>query len=142
MRDGGACIRRSYLWGNALVLACAHAFLFVAAAYAGVGRLFAGGLDFCDSDKILGPESTAHEPGIGRRFHALSWLFVEEPAGGHYLGIRILRRDRHAAVCHWGGHGKCVCAFIRNQSRAWRSRRSDEHTSELQSLMRISYPVV
>src|SRR3546814_540400 len=34
----------------------------------------------------------------------------------------ILRRDRHAAVCHWGGHGKCVCAFIRNQSRAWRSR--------------------
>src|SRR3546814_5988667 len=76
----------------------------------------------------------------------------------------ILRRDRHAAVCHWGGHGKCVCAFIRNQSRAWRSRgpcgggrigveyaggghpdgcgaRSEEHTSELQSLMRISYAV-
>src|SRR3546814_2817058 len=59
---------------------------------------------------------------MGSRFNSLSWLFVEEPSGGHYLGSRILRRDRHAAVCHWGGHGKCVCAFIRNQSRAWRSR--------------------
>src|SRR3546814_3252253 len=41
------------------------------------------------------------------------------------------QESQHHVGLHGGGTGRCVAAF----------RRSEEHTSELQSLMRISYAV-
>src|SRR3546814_1834432 len=67
----------------------------------------------------------------------------------HHLGLgqdRGLRRD---PKLH-GGHGRARCAVAagnRAGTRRWpgdpggRFHRSEEHTSELQSLMRISYAV-
>src|SRR3546814_3613048 len=43
--------------------------------------------------------------------------------------------------CIWGGQAPCGCASSTPSNRSIWRRRSEEHTSELQSLMRISYPV-
>src|SRR3546814_1362860 len=44
--------------------------------------------------------------------------------------------------CRCGRRGRCRCRRGGwRRGRCWRGRRSEEHTSELQSLMRISYAV-
>src|SRR3546814_4236651 len=47
---------------------------------------------------------------------------------------RLLQRERHA---QW----RCECKLIQQWIARDRMQRSEEHTSELQSLMRISYAV-
>src|SRR3546814_3224272 len=49
------------------------------------------------------------------------------------------RPSRPADGCGWRQHGTAAAA-VRDRGRAYR-RRSEEHTSELQSLMRNSYAV-
>src|SRR3546814_13277551 len=55
-------------------------------------------------------------------------------------GGRVERADRFScgpgrgSECRYGG-------WVTPASRRWQGRRSEEHTSELQSLMRISYAV-
>src|SRR3546814_9474165 len=51
---------------------------------------------------------------------------------------RAIRRDH---VDHAWGEADGLRNFGHDISRTWRFRRSEEHTSELQSLMRISYAV-
>src|SRR3546814_6265241 len=55
------------------------------------------------------------------------------PAGGRYLHLRQ-RGGRHAVP-------RARRAHVADPGRAHRPVRSEEHTSELQSLMRISYAV-
>src|SRR3546814_2801930 len=64
------------------------------------------------------------------------------PRGNHLLAVRRVGRvlqqqggAHRAATVHNGGH-RC-----RELQRRHRETRSEEHTSELQSLMRISYAV-
>src|SRR3546814_8290630 len=55
------------------------------------------------------------------------------------------RRERQSPTRLWRGSGNCYCAEKSGSacvlSLQWQHRRSEEHTSELQSLMRISYAV-
>src|SRR3546814_6359117 len=48
-----------------------------------------------------------------------------------------LRRSRRGCAAAAGRQGRVPCGAL----RGWRQPRSEEHTSELQSLMRISYAV-
>src|SRR3546814_1690122 len=82
-----------------------------------------GGADECTIDILV-------QPG-GQRFD-----LVAGPFGGQldlcHLRGDALRRDRRRLLCRTG--------FLRQPAQPT-SRRSEEHTSELQSLMRISYAV-
>src|SRR3546814_1848831 len=74
---------------------------------------------------------------------SVAWIF-ERQAGGFQLcgGLR-----RHMSCCEAGASAGSLCGSRRDRSAArddGRGRfpaRSEEHTSELQSLMRISYAV-
>src|SRR3546814_8387720 len=68
----------------------------------------------------------------------------------HFLrGTRRIGKARHAAVIHDLRHAQAgvdvaldeACDLLRCAVRRERQQRSEEHTSELQSLMRISYAV-
>src|SRR3546814_8558068 len=90
---------------------------------------------------------------------------LEDPFGGHVFVFRGRRGDR-IKVLWWSGDGMCLLAKRLEDGRFvwpaaesgavrltpaqlsmllegidWRRPRSEEHTSELQSLMRISYAV-
>src|SRR3546814_4904361 len=77
-----------------------------------------------------------------RAYWAGGQLVAGDPSGSgwttHYKRVRSWRRsDRHK----WPGHGcGCPCRIGPGHGRR-RAHRSEEHTSELQSLMRISYAV-
>src|SRR3546814_9400591 len=70
-------------------------------------------------------------PTVPRRLSKLSLRTGTAPCDS--MGVRVVvavRRDRHDPS-----------AAPRRQARQYRPLRSEEHTSELQSLMRISYAV-
>src|SRR3546814_1135005 len=70
---------------------------------------------------------TLHEQGIRRYgFHGLSYEYI----AGQLRTIDRALADGRVIAAHLG-NGASLCAM----------RRSEEHTSELQSLMRISYAV-
>src|SRR3546814_5539363 len=56
----------------------------------------------------------------------------------------LFRSPSICSACCWSANGRCSSSTsmrFRRCSRTARSTRSEEHTSELQSLMRISYAV-
>src|SRR3546814_2274149 len=55
----------------------------------------------------------------------------QQAAGGQHIGVQAIAVDHVAAHERAGGNGRIEGGY----------RRSEEHTSELQSLMRISYAV-
>src|SRR3546814_2980725 len=65
-------------------------------------------------------------------------LFRSKSADRSVLALRIVRKVRFGMVS-----GRCRSSLSRSDGEGDRSRseRSEEHTSELQSLMRISYAV-
>src|SRR3546814_6759731 len=66
------------------------------------------------------------EPGLARR-----------SVDSHQIVVEVQPRAVALDVLHQRGHEVCDA----EQDRASRTERSEEHTSELQSLMRISYAV-
>src|SRR3546814_4635725 len=89
-----------------------------------------------------GPDSTRHAtvwlvlpPGrlLWRyRFQADLWM-------GRYSGHPSASTELRYTESFWAACGRCATA--RKDSGSGRQVRSEEHTSELQSLMRISYAV-
>src|SRR3546814_20159119 len=73
----------------------------------------------------LFPYTTLVRAEFGRDGNAAAQLREYRGAGAHEFGQRFLAGERIA-----GAQGQCIGRL-----------RSDEHTSELQSLMRISYAV-
>src|SRR3546814_4980121 len=61
-------------------------------------------------------------------------LFRSAEGSGHSRPLRAARTRR-------AGRGRCEKGGCRHRRRQAGGRRSEEHTSELQSLMRISYAV-
>src|SRR3546814_9897669 len=59
--------------------------------------------------------------------------------------VDVERTEQSAAAHHLGerpeGRGRAFPLYQRRPRRATKAERSEEHTSELQSLMRISYAV-
>src|SRR3546814_8723879 len=78
--------------------------------------------------------SSAHESGQGDRCHRLPW----SPGPAHRRPLGPAQHPRCTT-----GLSRLVSARLRFSCRRLllRSRRSEEHTSELQSLLRISYAV-
>src|SRR3546814_7082787 len=63
-------------------------------------------------------------------------------AGQHFLHVRAVQRpERHPALCELAVHLGEQRQMRRLRHMKPPARRSEEHTSELQSLMRISYAV-
>src|SRR3546814_1320776 len=116
--------------------------------------------DVCSSDREAGRAATAGIVVTGRGLPR-QWC-----ARGGRVGLRHDRTDglgaarviihlitlaaciadrHHAATCPTGCRGRALIAAGRRQGGRGRAttihRRSEEHTSELQSLMRISYDV-
>src|SRR3546814_9247900 len=102
--------------------------------------------DVCSSDLNLSPQ-------VGRRgpVHGAAVTHPERP------GLRLVRPQGRDHALQHGCHGRLACArrvhHIQVQAQqdqrrgrgrvaAFRQGRSEEQTSELQSLMRISYAVV
>src|SRR3546814_9849822 len=90
--------------------------------------------DVCSSDLLSG----FHRPGYGHRYCA-------GPAADDFRSVQAGRRHGQPAIWgNWPGpvHFPRIGAAIGWQDHGRkRTRRSEEHTSELQSLMRISYAV-
>src|SRR3546814_10807117 len=86
--------------------------------------------DVCSSDLIL-PSDREGRAGVGRRAadHQHELVRPREAVG-----------DR-LQLSHDRGHQLYSEQLLRRQSLAHDPQRSEEHTSELQSLMRISYAV-
>src|SRR3546814_2974454 len=93
--------------------------------------------------RIITPNGTtriAHRVGSHGADHR---IFV----GGHPVGdCQDLPSSTHPAVrwsCSSGWEGSCPTVYRSNSRHLFmrRHKRSEEHTSELQSLMRISYAV-
>src|SRR3546814_1046877 len=92
--------------------------------------------DVCSSDLRGHPGQSLHSIGW-RRILALEWR-LERPIGTRFLGSADARRHRvHPDAPRRGLERK----RLRHVDDAALSR-SEEHTSELQSLMRISYAVI
>src|SRR3546814_10418182 len=72
----------------------------------------------------------------------LSAALARAEAG--YAGVYLLLGDQNGEPFAYIGEGEDIGARIRQhdvRKKWWTSARSEEHTSELQSLMRISYAV-
>src|SRR3546814_4984575 len=106
--------------------------------------------DVCSSDLVSAVQPTWL--GTSRRtIHEspASGCSTGSPIGGGGSALRACERhcvDRHGNGRDW--RGGCSAACVRKNRRARRTSpssaigpRSEEHTSELQSLMRISYAV-
>src|SRR3546814_9920540 len=68
-------------------------------------------------------------------------LFVPILIPKHSRYVRVFHRSKYRTIERFsfraGSHQSSTCQF--NSFDAWSRLRSEEHTSELQSLMRISY---
>src|SRR3546814_2820866 len=62
-------------------------------------------------------------------------------AAGHEGSSRIVGPRARPAICRHRGGSPRDAALVRRGGAGGHFRRSEEHTSELQSLMRISYAV-
>src|SRR3546814_3067136 len=69
-------------------------------------------------------------PAMSRRLSGRPWRFRAS-----------FTRSSATAGCWWTGASSCRCRWKRCGRSRHDCRRSEEHTSELQSLMRISYAV-
>src|SRR3546814_1006268 len=95
--------------------------------------------DVCSSDLRVG--KAPHRPGADRPHHEADG---KDGRGAQKLRGRIgLGEKDRREIDGEGGIGEPVVPFdqIARRSADDRQQRSEEHTSELQSLMRISYAV-
>src|SRR3546814_1135183 len=103
--------------------------------------------DVCSSDLWQAKASALR---LSRRDFALLPLWFAHPR----LALWPEGRDKHAPDCggveelcperrrtHWSHIAKASTISMRRSSSCWLNGRSEEHTSELQSLIRISYAV-
>src|SRR3546814_6889516 len=93
--------------------------------------------DVCSSDLLHGPL-----PSGARSYPRASGATPVLGTGTCAGSPARAPHDGVAALCSpWGKQGDTICAVARACLRASFCCRSEEHTSELQSLMRISYAV-
>src|SRR3546814_8191763 len=92
--------------------------------------------DVCSSDLSRGPKA---EAPASERVPARKPEWVQEPEWA--LVLENLRLRRRSGRSDWQGLRRSPVRSCRNASLTSDDRRSEEHTSELQSLMRISYAV-
>src|SRR3546814_3162968 len=107
----------------------------------GVHGAGGGAADRLDRDALVGQQAVEHAPGEGAvRAAALQREVHRTPVACRQLRppprTRMTCRKPGAPAC---GSGSSTCRDCRRRRRS--SPRSEEHTSELQSLMRISYAV-
>src|SRR3546814_8248832 len=91
--------------------------------------------------RARGRHDTAGRLAVDRRDHADA-----AGIGLHVRPVHALARDPLALGIGCGetcllGHLSCLNSGVTTPNRSCRAKRSEEHTSELQSLMRISYAV-
>src|SRR3546814_3150187 len=106
------------------------------------------GSDVCSSDLVEPGDAPALAGERHREMYragrfARAALFIGEDdvmRGGHRRLARHGRCDFPVGAA-WQPHGVAFAPPISEGRRACKSSRSEEHTSELQSLMRISYAV-
>src|SRR3546814_1822200 len=89
--------------------------------------------DVCSSDLFLVPAINVNDSVTKSKFDNL-YGCRESLADGLKRAMDVMLAGKVAVVCGYGDVGKGCAASLR-------AYRSEEHTSELQSLMRISYAV-
>src|SRR3546814_7118312 len=92
---------------------------------------FARGARLLDQ-RIVAVEDSRLDHRIARYFERIMFARTEQRGGDGEVVVILERLDRHA---------RGDLAVQRHFDDVVRGRRSEEHTSELQSLMRISYAV-
>src|SRR3546814_10342243 len=98
--------------------------------------------DVCSSDLVVGLE--AQQPDAARAAQLQPAGAFQAQAGGDLVGALRLDQfvDEAADLARVAaGLGRALLAVVQLLDHLHRQERSEEHTSELQSLMRISYAV-
>src|SRR3546814_7498676 len=100
--------------------------------------------DVCSSD-LLAAAHIRYE--IGNLTQILARFRRKPQTAGHAAALPARRRSRFSRTCAktsspvWAPPCSIEALIVSRSAASFCSRRSEEHTSELQSLMRISYAV-
>src|SRR3546814_3024624 len=104
----------------------------------------------CSNNFILGNGATSND-WSGIDLAAASWshihnnrIFANSAGAVSDVGVRVASLSNHNVIANNGFRNQATCLKVEgglNLVDANYSERSEEHTSELQSLMRISYAV-